>query len=211
MTGDAADLAALAFKTQEVYERSAHVFDALRDKSLFERAWLDRFLSHLPDNPTILDLGCGAAEPIAAYLISRGAKLTGLDASATMIRMARSRFPAEDWRQIDMRGLELGMRFHGILGWDTFFHLTPDEQRDLLPRLAAHLRPKGVLMLTVGPEAGEVSGFVGSDPVYHASLDEAEYRSCLNAAGVRIIEFARRDVSSCGRTILLAEKHSARV
>lgn len=73
MTGDAADFAALALKTQEVYERSAQVFDALRDKSLFERGWLDRFLSHLPDTPVLLNLGCSAGELITAYLISRGA------------------------------------------------------------------------------------------------------------------------------------------
>ena len=94
MTGDAADFAALALKTQEVYERSAQVFDALRDKPLFERGWLDRFLSHLPDTPAILDLGCGAAEPIAAYLIKRDADVMGIDASAAMIGVARARFPA---------------------------------------------------------------------------------------------------------------------
>lgn len=206
MTGDAADLAALALKTQEVYERRARVFDALRDKSLNERGWLDRFLSLLPDNPAILDLGCGAAEPIAAYLISRGADVLGIDASAAMIRMARARFPAARWRQMDMRALDLTECFDGILGWDSFFHLTKDEQRDLLPRLAGHLRSTGALMLTVGPGEGEVGGFVGPDPVYHASLAEAEYRRLLEAAGARIIEYTRNDAACGGHTVLLAQR-----
>ena len=40
-----------------------------------------------------------------------------------------------------MRSLDLGRRFGGIVAWDSFFHLTADEQRALIPRLAGHLAP----------------------------------------------------------------------
>ena len=40
-----------------------------------------------------------------------------------------------------MRTLDLGRRFGGIVAWDSFFHLTADEQRALIPRLAGHLLP----------------------------------------------------------------------
>ena len=188
MTGETTDLAALALKTQEVYERSAEIFDTLRDKSLFERGWLDRFLSLLPEHPAILDLGCGSAEPIAAYLIRCKARVTGLDASSAMIHLARTRYPKGDWRVADMRALDLTERFDGILGWDSFFHLTGDEQRALLPRMA------------------EVGGHVGDDPVYHASLSIDEYGLLLDRAGMALLDFVAEDPGCHGRSVLLAQR-----
>ena len=102
MTDD--DLSRLASRTQAVYERNAQRFDAERPKGLHERLWLDRFLDGLPPGGKILDLGCGAGIPIAAYFIGKGFAVTGLDASAAMIRLAKNVMPDGDWREGDMRG-----------------------------------------------------------------------------------------------------------
>jgi SAM-dependent methyltransferase len=55
-----------------LYEQHAELFDRERGRSLFERGWLDRFAALLPPGGTILDIGCGSGEPIAAYLIGHG-------------------------------------------------------------------------------------------------------------------------------------------
>jgi len=199
-------LVRLAAETQAVYERNAARFDAARPKGLFERPWLDRFLADLPPGGRLLDLGCGSGEPIAAYLIDRGHRVTGLDASPAMLALARAKRPDGDWRLCDMRGLDLPERFNGILGWDSFFHLTRPEQRDLLPRLAAHLRPGGKLMLTVGPAEGEVGGRVGDDAVYHASLSPVAYREILAANGLTVENFVIDDPDCDRHTVLLARK-----
>ena len=39
-----------------------------------KRGWLDRFSDLLPKRAKVLDIGCGAGEPIAQYLISQGSK-----------------------------------------------------------------------------------------------------------------------------------------
>lgn len=200
------DLAALAARTQEVYERNAHRFDTERPRRLTERIWLDRFLALLPKGGRVLDLGCGAGDPIAAYMAGQGFRVTGLDASRAMLAIARKRVPGGDWRHADMRGLDLGETFDGIVGWDSFFHLRQDEQRALLPRLAAHLDPGGALLLTVGPEAGEVAGHVGDDPVYHSSLSPGEYRDVLGRSGVEITRFVAEDPACNLRSVLLARK-----
>ena len=131
----------LAKTTQDVYERNAARFDAERAKILFEKKWIDCFLGFVPEAGHVLDLGCGSGEPIAGYIIGKGYKLTGVDASAAMLRLAREKFPNGDWRKMDMRALDLPELFHGILGWNSFFHLTRDEQRAVLPKLMAHLAP----------------------------------------------------------------------
>ena len=205
----ALSMAELAKTTQDVYERNAARFDAERAKALFERSWLDRFLSFIPIKGHVLDLGCGSGDPIAKYIIGQGYKLTGADASAAMLSLARKKFPDGDWRKADMRTLDLPERFHGILGWDSFFHLTRDEQRSVLPKIAAHLAPSGVVMLTVGPGDGEVTVHVGDDTVYHASLSIEEYTAILAAHGVTVIEFMVDDPECGHHTILLAQKQAA--
>lgn len=198
------DLRALAAATRDVYERNAARFAAERSKSLQERAWLDRFLALLPDGGTILDLGCGSGEPIAEYFLRRGYPVTGADFSHAMLGLARQRRPNGNWHQTDMRELDLPERFDGIIAWDSFFHLRPDEQRATLPRIARHLAPGGALLLTVGPVAGEVVGKVGADRVYHASLSPEEYGDILDDLGVDVVDFDPEDPDCSGHTVLLA-------
>ncbi|WP_018698531.1 class I SAM-dependent DNA methyltransferase [Amorphus coralli] len=200
------DLTALAARTQEIYEKNAARFDAERPRGLIERAWLDRFLDGLPLGAAILDLGCGTGDPIAHFIAARGYGVVGVDASEAMIGLARQKRPKGDWRVADMRSLDLTERFDGILGWDSFFHLTRNEQRAVLPRLAAHLKPGGRLMLTVGPSDGEVAGHVGDDPIYHSSLSPEAYRTLLAEHGVLVTEFVAEDPGCDFHTVLLAQK-----
>lgn len=195
----------LAASTRDVYARHAARFDAERPRHLHERVWLERFAALLPEAGAVLDLGCGAGEPIAGWLIQSGFRVTGVDIAEPMLAIARRRYPDGDWRQADMRSLDLASRFNGIIGWDSFFHLRPDEQRTTLHRLANHLLPRGALMLTVGPEAGEVTGTVADEPVYHSSLAPEAYKAILADAGLDIVQFVKEDPNCDLHTILLAQ------
>jgi SAM-dependent methyltransferase len=106
-----------------LYQRFALDWDRERERSLLEKAWLDRFLALLPLSPSILDIGCGAAEPIAHYFVEKGCDVIGIDSSASLIGMCKERFPDQVWTVTDMRTLSLDRRFDGILAWDSFFHL----------------------------------------------------------------------------------------
>ena len=194
---------------RDVYDRQAEQFDADRGRAFFEARWLARFGDGLPRGGRVLDLGCGAGRPIAAWLIGEGFRLTGMDFSEKMLAIARQRWPDGDWRQGDMRELSLNMEFDGIIGWDSFFHLTPQEQRATLPRLASHLAPGGRLLVTVGARAGEVTGTVGGEAVYHASLSPAEYATALEACGLRLTAFVAEDPGCGNHTILMAKKETS--
>jgi SAM-dependent methyltransferase len=171
---------------------------------LIEKPWLDRLLDPVPPGARVLDLGCGAGEPIGALIASKGLRLTGFDSAGEMLAIARGRLPQAHWIEGDMRDLALTERFHAIVGWDSVFHLRPDEQRALLPKLAAHLVPGGGLLLTVGPREGEPIGSVAGEAVYHASLSPQEYSRRLSDCGMEIVAFVPEDPSCGGRTILLA-------
>ena len=62
-----------------LYDRHARIWNSDRPKSLVERPWLDRCASLLPAGGSILDIGCGSAEPIARHLIEAGFAVTGVE------------------------------------------------------------------------------------------------------------------------------------
>ena len=189
-----------------LYERNAHTLHSLRNErcSLFERPWLDRFLALIPAAADILDVGCGTSEPIAGYLIGKGHTVTGIDSSPTLIGLCQSRFPQHEWLVADMRSLNLGRTFTGIIAWDSFFHLSPDDQRRMFPIFRAHAAPDTALMFTGGPRAGEVYGEFCGEPLYHGSLDPEEYRSLLNDNGFEVVAYVPEDPTCGEHTIWLA-------
>ncbi|MFK7745772.1 MAG: class I SAM-dependent methyltransferase [Roseobacter sp.] len=191
---------------RDVYERQAAVYDAQRSRSLFEARWLARFAACLTRGGRVLDLGCGSGEPIARWFTVEGFHVTGVDFAQNMLDIARSRWPDGDWRQADMRALDLGEVFDGIIAWDSFFHLPPEDQRSTIARMAAHLSPGGSLLMTVGPKAGEVFGAVGDEQVYHASLSPAQYATCLEENGLRLTGFLAEDPETNRHSVLMARK-----
>lgn len=199
-------MTALSEKTQAVYDANAASYDKARSRTLHEARWLARFGAAVPRKGSVLDLGCGAGEPIASWLIAEGFALTGVDFSGAMLDIARARWPENDWREGDMRRLDLGRRFDGIIAWNSFFHLTQDEQRACLPRLAAHLNKGGTLMVTVGPDAGETTGHVAGDTVYHASLSPMEYVQILDTHGLRLTAYIAEDPDCERHSVLMARK-----
>jgi predicted TPR repeat methyltransferase len=190
----------------EHYERNAHAFDSARRGQFTEKPWLDRFLLGVPKGGRILDLGCGGGEPIDRYLIDRGHALTGVDASETMVGLARTRFARHRWLKGDMRAVSVDGPFHGVLAWDSLFHLGDADQAALIARAAAWLAPGGMFLFNTGPARGEVTGCQFGEPLYHASLDPAEYRALFAGLGLMEIAFAPDDHMTGGRSVWLARK-----
>jgi SAM-dependent methyltransferase len=195
----------LAERIVDLYERHAREWDADRGRSLFEKPWLDRFAALLPPGASILDLGCGSAEPIGRHLIERGFHLTGVDSSPTLIGLCRARFPDHAWTVADMRTLALGQAFHGLMAWDSFFHLAHADQRRLFPIVRDHSAPDAALLFTSGPSHGEAVGSYRGEPLYHASLAEQEYRSLLRANGFVVVDHVAEDPDCGGHTVWLAQ------
>ncbi len=189
-----------------LYER--HALEWAGDRSqpgrFMEKGWLDRFTALIRPAGTILDLGCGFGKPMAAYLLAKGFRVCGVDSSPTMISLCRRNFPANEWIVADMRTLSLAQRFAGVMAWDSFFHLTHDDQRNMFPIFAAHAAPGAPLLFTSGPKHGEAIGTLRGEALFHASLDAQEYCTLLGASGFAVVDYRVEDPDCGGHTVWLA-------
>ncbi len=142
-------------------------------------------------------------------MIGTGLSVTGVDSSPAMVGLCRTSFQNGNWRVADMRSLALGSRFDGILAWDSFFHLTSDDQRAMFAVFRAHAAPGAALMVTTGPAHGVAIGEFEGEPLYHASLDPSDYRALLADGGFDVVAFEPHDPTCGGHMIWLArtERH----
>jgi SAM-dependent methyltransferase len=197
------------------YERYARDWDADRNAGVqawSDRSWHERFAAALPRRAaSILDLGCGSGYPVARYMAERGLHVTGIDASPTLIALCRERLPDHEWLVGDMRLLQLPLKFDGILAWDSFFHLTPDDQHRMFDVFARHAGPATVLMFNSGPGGGEAIGAYRGDPLYHASLAPDDYLALLDSIGFEVVSHAVEDrQTGGGRTVWLTRARGAK-
>jgi SAM-dependent methyltransferase len=190
----------------QLYARHAQRFDAARTRSLMELPYLEKATALAPAPGNVLDLGCGSGEPLARYFVDNGYCVTGIDTVGEMLDMCRARFPEMTWRRADMRHLDIPQRFEIVIAWDSFFHLKPDDQRQMFATFRKHTVPGGVLVFTSGTSEGEkIGGNLFGDVLYHASLDSVEYARLLDHHGYSAILHRVEDPDCGGHTVWIAQ------
>lgn len=191
----------------DLYQENAASWAALRGSVLVERSWLDAFLGTMPqEGQDVLDIGCGTGRPIAGYLIEKGCRISGVDGAPALIDLARESFPDHLWITADMRDLPSLGRFHGLVAWHSFFHLKPEDQRPMFATFSRLALPGAALLFTSGTTHGEAIGTFEGQPLYHGSLDRAEYGELLRSNGFEVIRHVENDPACGGATIWLATR-----
>ncbi len=153
-----------------------------------KKPYMQEILNNLKSLSHILDLGCGTGEPIAKFFIENGCYVTGVDSSVRMIEKCRSRFPKTEWILADISSLSLARTFDVIIYWDSFFHLTHEEQRSVFDILAKHMNHNGLLLFNSGRVYGEITSEWAGESFYHASLNKEEYQKLLEYSGFDVLK-----------------------
>ena len=149
--GERDGLAAVcAYGMPEFYNRAIHM-----EQRLALRPWLK-----VKAGTRVLDVGCGIGR-WSRLLAARGANVTGVDLSPTMIAQAQLRAAADGvsgrcrFEVQDLSRLDLAERFDLVLGVTVLQHiLDPGELRAALAAMARHLAPGGrMILLEAAPSA----------------------------------------------------------
>jgi SAM-dependent methyltransferase len=101
-------------------------------------------LKRLPRGATVLDLCCGDGR-VAAALVQRGFRVTGVDGSEEMLSYARRRVRGAEFVLADARTFTMDATFDAVIStFDSLNHVMSDRDlRRVFKRVSKVLRPSG--------------------------------------------------------------------
>jgi SAM-dependent methyltransferase len=171
------------------------IFEELEHKPL-DRQLLDRFAEQVRASGPACDLGCGPGH-VARYLHERGVQVIGVDLSPAMVDCARSLNPGIEFRQGDMRSLEIeDGAWGGIAAFYSIIHIPRPDVDVVLREMKRVLRPGGVLLLAfhIGDEVLHLDEWWGKQvSVDFIFFRPEEMTGLLRSAGFQVGEVVERD------------------
>ncbi|HZO74054.1 MAG TPA: class I SAM-dependent methyltransferase [Ktedonobacteraceae bacterium] len=170
------------------YEGVAAEFLARRGSGRFTGvgvSFVRQWARTLPCRAAVLDLGCGPGFPITEVLVAEGLTVFGVDASPSFVQAFRRNLPGIPVACEAVQDSPFfGRTFDGVLAWGLMFLLSPEDQRQLIRRIADILVPGGHLLFT-SPEKPIVWNDAMTD-LESRSLGAEEYRRLLSTVGLTV-------------------------
>jgi SAM-dependent methyltransferase len=178
--GEGAGLAAVcAYGMPEFYNQAIQL-----EQRLALRRWLD-----VQPGTRVLDVGCGVGR-WSRLLASRGAQVTGVDLSPTMIEQAQRRAAAAgvagrcQFRVQDLSRLDVAGEFDLVLGVTVLQHiLDPELLRAAVRGMTARLAPGGRMVLL---EAAPTSIVNRCDSTVFRARQRDVYLNLFAECGLRL-------------------------
>lgn len=170
-------------------------------------------LMTVPQGSHVIDLGCGNGR-LTRQLADAGYKVTGIDASDNMLRLAREEYPSLQFQHGDAVTFRLDEPADAIFSNAVLHWIDADLQAQMLRNVAANLRVGGEFVFEFG-------GY-GCAEAVHSTLEEiykehgrvyprvfyfptiGEYAPLLEAAGMLVeyaVLFDRPTPQQDGRTV----------
>ena len=170
------------------YDKIADWWNARHLESDYGVAQFERALGYAGENGgRALDVGCGSGGRFIRTLVVKGYEVTGIDASAEMVRIAEKNHPDQTFIQADITDWDTDERFDFILGWDSLFHLPYDAQEPVLRKLADMLTEGGIMIHTFGDADGPISDEWLGQTFDYSSVGINRNLEILTEAGLKIM------------------------
>lgn len=171
-------------KTAKEYYKIVTEFEVLPE--------LEMFTNIIKKNGTILDLGCGPGQHAKCFF-KKGFKVTGIDLSSEMIKIAKKEVPKVQFEVMDILNLKFNheIKFDGIWASASLIHIHKEEVKKVLEELKKLLKKTGVLYISV-KEGFESKMLIdqryGGVPKFYQYYSQDEIYKILIKSGFKIIE-----------------------
>ena len=176
-----------------MFTKSAHFYDAIysfKDYEVEAREVTDLVRGRKEDAKSLLDVACGTGHHLE-YL-RKDFDVQGLDLDEELLALARDRLPDVSFHHGDMRSFDLGSTFDVVtcLFSSIGYVRSNEELHAAVARMAAHLNPKGVLLLEgwFAPEEWE-EGHIGSLFVDRTDLKVARMNLAQTKDRFSVVDF----------------------
>lgn len=176
---------------EEGYDRIAELYHRRR----VERFWtvapdIEDFVKCLTPGSAVLDIGCGSGY-IASILEKKGFRVTGIDVSTRMLRLAKANAPSSTFSQMDMKRVEFPKEsFDGIICFYSIFHVPRRYHLSILKKFHRILGHGGFLAIHMGWSewAGvEENWLGGGSPMYWSHYGRGKNLTLIEKAKFRVI------------------------
>jgi 2-polyprenyl-3-methyl-5-hydroxy-6-metoxy-1,4-benzoquinol methylase len=176
------------------YEEYAEIFMRARNLKI-GLSVMRKWARQLAPGSELLELGCGHGV-ISQVLLEARVKLSVVDASSTLLREFRSRFPDVEVECSTAQKSELLRReYDGVVAWGLIFLLAETDQRSVLRRAADALRPNGRLVFTAPNEALTWKDSITEMP--SLSLGATVYEALLRDPGLDVSSGVINEGGNC--------------
>ncbi len=162
------------------------------------KSMFDLFCRKLKSGSSVLDLGCGSGIPVTRELVKKGFRVTGVDISDTMIKVARRNVPQAKYVRSSMTDIKFNGKFDGIVSSYSMICLDVKNFKKSSRKIAAALKPGGFFFLALNePSSSGDGGFekVIGQRMYVRSYTEKEIRFIFKS-GLKVLKVERDVVVS---------------
>jgi 2-polyprenyl-3-methyl-5-hydroxy-6-metoxy-1,4-benzoquinol methylase len=133
------------------YDKIHQIYHELRAQRFWtNESEIRSFARRLPEGGMVLDAGSGSGF-VASMLEKRGFRVTGIDLSRKMLRLARRNAPKSRFRRLNMRTLSFPAdTFDGIICMYAIIHVPRRFHRGIIEGFHRTLKPMGILAIHKG-------------------------------------------------------------
>ena len=168
------------------YETQALRYLDARDRSRVGVEIVQSWARSLPSGSTVVDIACGGGYPITQVLVDAGLAVWAIDASPTLLRQFRLRFPTIPTQCASALDSDyFGRTFEAAISIGLVFLLHEDEQLAFLHRVSEILVPRARFLFTAPVETGTWQDVTTGLECW--SLGRIAYTRALEHVGFRMI------------------------
>lgn len=177
--------------TIETYNLTAEDYSE-KTLGINTKGQIRKFLSHIPVNSYLLDLGCGPGRD-AKIFSDNGYIVTGIDLSDKLLRIAGKHAPKAEFLNMDMLNLSFpDSYFDGIWAMSSLIHLEKNQLPEALAQCQRVIKTGGAFYLCFKKGEGESlepDQRYGGLEKYYAYYQANELRNIINNTKFEILEF----------------------